>query len=452
MCIVNHEASHHGKQNTTGRGSIREEVPRRRAARRILRDNGGRRETPAFLVDVCGWLLGCLELGSGSQQCSQMVSKRRLQQQALAISFASIIYNALEGGVSIGFGSESSSRSLVFFGIQSGIEVISAALVVWRFRKVARPGEEAQSDISPSELKFEKIATLSIAGLLLCLSIGTEVSSIVSLALHHTPDSSNTTLIISSTALVIMILIWLPKRYLARALNSSTMQGEATCSLSCIQITTVLLIGAVVFRVWRGGWWVDGATSLALGLLFGWEGIKMVRWALNPAFKGGCCEDCSPASKLTPGGDSELGIRYRDICECCQEKEDCRNASECKCPTDFETSCCKPISDAEARCCTREIIPGILPPVAAAGQTTNDTCHQVTCDCCTRKDTCHRDSEGCRDVSEVGLTCCEPIMEVMTECCSREARSAPCPPIKVLHEPKTRPGADAPVVNVISTV
>ena len=82
-----------------------------------------------------------------------MPSYRRLQQYAIAMSIISVIYNGLEGGVSIGFGAESKSRSLIFYGIQSAIEVISAILVVWRFRKVARPGEEKSIKLSESDLK-----------------------------------------------------------------------------------------------------------------------------------------------------------------------------------------------------------------------------------------------------------------------------------------------------------
>jgi len=82
-----------------------------------------------------------------------MPSYRRLQQYANAISVVSVIYNGLEGGFSIGFGAESGSRSLIFFGIQSGIEVISALLVLWRFRKVAKPGEERGSALSEADLR-----------------------------------------------------------------------------------------------------------------------------------------------------------------------------------------------------------------------------------------------------------------------------------------------------------
>lgn len=83
-----------------------------------------------------------------------MPSLRRLQQYAIAISVVSIVWNGLEGGLSIGFGAETSSHSLIFFGIQSAIEVISAIIVVWRFIHVAKPGEEEGVCLSPRELKF----------------------------------------------------------------------------------------------------------------------------------------------------------------------------------------------------------------------------------------------------------------------------------------------------------
>jgi hypothetical protein len=215
-----------------------------------------------------------------------------------------------------------------------------------------------------------------IGTLLLALFLGTEASAIASLVQHQEPDSSNSSLIISASALVIMVLIWLPKRFLARALDSSTMKGEATCSLSCIQITAVLFIGSLVFRLWKGGWWVDAATALLLGLLFGWEGVKMVRWARDPAFSGGCCKDC----KSVTVDQVELGEQYRDICDCCLEKEECRQSDRCKCSSQemegkessviihlfickgqcsyWKTSqCCSPMKSSGEMCCTRAVLP-----------------------------------------------------------------------------------------------
>jgi hypothetical protein len=72
-----------------------------------------------------------------------MVSRPFLQKSAIAISIASLLYNVAEGIISVVFGAESSSHSLIFFGIQSVIEVLSASLVVWRFMNGLKAGEES---------------------------------------------------------------------------------------------------------------------------------------------------------------------------------------------------------------------------------------------------------------------------------------------------------------------
>lgn len=74
-----------------------------------------------------------------------MPPRRRLQQYAVAISVLSLFYNAAEGIVSIIFGAESSSRALVFYGLQSAVEVVSDFLVTWRFLGVSMSGDEIES-------------------------------------------------------------------------------------------------------------------------------------------------------------------------------------------------------------------------------------------------------------------------------------------------------------------
>ncbi|KAG2113199.1 uncharacterized protein F5147DRAFT_65633 [Suillus discolor] len=221
-----------------------------------------------------------------------MVSRPFLQKSAIAISIASLFYNIAEGIISVFFGAESSSHSLIFFGIQSVIEVLSSSLVVWRFMNGLKAGEEDDngSEVRMSkDLRIERIATLAIGILLAMLALAAVGTSIASLIAHDHPSPSNASLIIAASAAFIMFLFWVPKRYLAKALNSSTMNGEALCTLSCIQFSTALLIGSLVYRVWRGGWWVDSATAIMIAMLFGWEGFKMIRWASNDKFNGSCC-------------------------------------------------------------------------------------------------------------------------------------------------------------------
>ncbi|KIL63935.1 hypothetical protein M378DRAFT_79060 [Amanita muscaria Koide BX008] len=133
------------------------------------------------------------------------------------------------------------------------------------------------------------------------------------------------------------------------------MRAEAICSLSCIQLTIVLFIGSLIYRLWEAGWWVNAATSIILGFFFGWEAVKMIRWALNPDFTGGCCQDCTPVG--LEEGQLELGQQYRDICGCCSEKEECKQSDTCRCSiSELEDGCCTPINQEGNKCCTRALL------------------------------------------------------------------------------------------------
>ncbi len=232
----------------------------------------------------------------------------RMRVFALAISWISIVYNGIEGGVSIGLGAEVGSRALIVFGVQSVVEVLSAALVIYRFRR------ELEEN-SPPNLSLERRATLGIGILFIILTVGTWAASIVALAMHAEPDSSKPALIVSACSLVCMIFVWLPKPWIAAELNSSVMRGEAACSLACIYLTIVLFIGSLVYKLWRGGWWVDSVVAILLGFFFLYEGWEMVSWARNKEFNGGCCKTCSaPAKAVSCSNDAVISGNCNGSC------------------------------------------------------------------------------------------------------------------------------------------
>lgn len=78
-----------------------------------------------------------------------MPSRHHLQQYAIAVSILSLFYNTAEGVVSVVFGAESSSHALIFYGLQSAVEVISDFLVAWRFISVFKSGDVTESKTSP---------------------------------------------------------------------------------------------------------------------------------------------------------------------------------------------------------------------------------------------------------------------------------------------------------------
>lgn len=74
---------------------------------------------------------------------------------------------------------------------------------------------------------------------------------------HHLRLPRNTrpptpALFITATAAGPILLLYLAKRYLDRALHS-----EALSALSYMQLLVVLLVGSLIYRVRHGGWRVD---------------------------------------------------------------------------------------------------------------------------------------------------------------------------------------------------
>lgn len=142
---------------------------------------------------------------------NKMPTYRQLQHSAILISIISILYCSAEGAVSIAFGEESSSRSLIFFGIQSGIEVASACIVLWRFRRYTRTGDEENTGadgaqggkvgtgpreevISPADLRYVFLVPYSF-----CLHVFSEEPIyIYSFSLTFLPSTTPSFLFISS--------------------------------------------------------------------------------------------------------------------------------------------------------------------------------------------------------------------------------------------------------------
>jgi hypothetical protein len=324
---------------------------------------------------------------------------RRMRTFALAISWISIVYNAIEGGVSIGLGADVGSRALIVFGIQSLVEVLSAALVIYRFRRQL-------NDDSSLNLSLEKRATLGIGLLFIVLTIGTWVASAIALATHTQPDSSTPSLVVSASTLVLMIFVWLPKPWIAAELNSSVMRGEAACSLACIYLTIVLFIGSLVYKLWHGGWWIDSAIAILLGFFFLHDGWEMISWARDKDFNGGCCKTCSTAPVAV---SSFKNVAASDSCN-----GNCSQTCSAP-PVAISSSNNVTASDSCSGNCSQTCS---APPVAISSS--NDTTKSPVndenvekCACCTSKIEC----------IESGTCVCRPLLVDKTSsngtvCCS----------------------------------
>ncbi|CAG8701922.1 7481_t:CDS:1, partial [Dentiscutata heterogama] len=238
------------------------------------------------------------------------------------------------------FGQQTRSVSLVIFGIASFVETASSILVLWRFTvelrqnvvkvSVSTISAASNSSVSTSYtslendqklVEYERKGTLGIGGLFVILAIGTLLHSVITLTQKNHPENTTAGLIISSLSILLMLIVYTFKRYLAIKLNSSTMLYDSQCSLACIKITAVLFCSSLIYMIWVNLWWTDSAAALIFGIFFAKEGVDMIKRTNDENFTGGyiCSIDVDSERKrddnmnegCEPGINKEEGRHLR---------------------------------------------------------------------------------------------------------------------------------------------
>ena len=190
----------------------------------------------------------------------------------LGITF---IWNIIEGGISVYFGLNSMDLSLIAFGVDSLIEVLSSGLIIYHV--IYYEQHKNKSVTSLFNIETERKLTLFIGYLLILFCIFALLGSIYRLIYKQAPTSTEWGIIVSGAALVVMTILWVYKTKASVILNSSSLRADAACSFGCIKLSAVLLIGSVVYYYDNRLWFVDSATAIIIGLLVGYEGYETVK-------------------------------------------------------------------------------------------------------------------------------------------------------------------------------
>ena len=201
-------------------------------------------------------------------------------RRARVLAGLTIGWNVVEGLVSMAFGFTEESVALFGFGLDSWVEVASAAVVWW---KLTRPPGCATTRKSQ-----ERTATRWISALFLVLAGATTVGAVAQLTAGHHPASTLPSLVVSVVSLAMMGFLWRAKKAAATALDSRTLEMDAACSLACIQLSAVLFAGSLLYLALPALWWADGLAALALSAFIGREGWEGWQAAKQADFAGGC--------------------------------------------------------------------------------------------------------------------------------------------------------------------
>jgi len=189
--------------------------------------------------------------------------KQVLQRRIRWIVAATISYNVVEAIVAITAGTVASSAALVAFGLDSTIEVLSAAAVAWQFTR-RDPERWEKGTLRVIAVAFFALAAYVIASSLLALISRVEVA-------HSTLG-----IVITALSLVIMPLLSLAERRAGRELGSATAVADSKQTLICAYLSAAVLIGLIVNSLF-GWWWADALAGLVIAGFAIREGIEAWR-------------------------------------------------------------------------------------------------------------------------------------------------------------------------------
>lgn len=200
------------------------------------------------------------------------ILKRRIRM----IVAITITWNIIEAVIALIAGGASSSAALVGFGLDSIIEVLSAAAVAWQFA-------------TPDPARREKTALRIIAISFFALATYVSVDVVLSLTGVREPEHSAVGIILAALSLAVMPFLSLIERRTGRELGSVSAVADSKQTLICSYLSAALLVGLLLNSMM--GWaWADSAAALIIAVVAVREGIE--------AWRGDAC--CTtPISALT---------------------------------------------------------------------------------------------------------------------------------------------------------
>jgi divalent metal cation (Fe/Co/Zn/Cd) transporter len=176
---------------------------------------------------------------------------------------ATITYNVIEAVVAISAGTTANSTALIGFGLDSVIEVSSAAAVAWQL---------AGSDPEAREKTALRIIAFSFFGLAAYVT----VESVRTLLGEGEAGHSSVGLGLAALSLAIMPGLSYAQRRAGRELGSRTAVADSKQTLLCTYLSAVLLVGLGLNSLF--GWsWADPIAALVIAAVAVKEGREAWR-------------------------------------------------------------------------------------------------------------------------------------------------------------------------------
>lgn len=180
-------------------------------------------------------------------------------RRGVRIEVFTVVWMAIEAAVSIGAGIAAGSVLLTAFGLDSVIELVSGAVLLWRL-SIEASGGYAQRQRERIR-RVEHQATWIVAITLAMLCVYVLVISVYGLVIQSKPDSSPVGIAISLAAVIVMPGLGVAKRRIARRIDSDALRGDAAESFTCAYMAATVLVGLALDALFHW-WWAQDIAAL----------------------------------------------------------------------------------------------------------------------------------------------------------------------------------------------
>src|SRR5437667_8404507 len=201
---------------------------------------------------------------------------------ALLLTYITIGWMTIEGAASLLLGGVSKSLLLEAFGIDSIIELFSAAVLLWRLR-IEASGTATSEHVNLVEDRAARLVGYSLYALVAYVVLNSGYGLFVAKRITDTHESV-WGILIGVVDKIGMPILAAYKLKVAARLNSRALRADAVESIVCGYLSIVLIVGLATTRI-LGWWWLDSVAALAL--------ISFLIKEARAAISGEC--DCGKA-------------------------------------------------------------------------------------------------------------------------------------------------------------
>ena len=195
-----------------------------------------------------------------------MMSDAGLYRRGLFLEYFTIGYNVAEAALSIIFGAAAGSIALIGFGLDSIIESLSGAVLIWRLRQHGSITEEEEEAVERRAARFVAITFFILASYVLYESISKLVSAEIA-------EPSLPGIVIAIASLIVMPVLARMKYNTGKALNSNALVADSKETLVCAFLSVALLLGLGSNYLF-GFWQADPIAGIIIVIFLvreGWE-------------------------------------------------------------------------------------------------------------------------------------------------------------------------------------